>query len=72
MIKQLMLFCISSPLIWAPSLGAQTGILVSETLDTPLLKCKKVSYPASESEKSCISSSSEVSESLNEPLARFF
>ena len=31
MIKWL-LFCISSPLTWAPSLGAQTGILASERL----------------------------------------
>ena len=27
-----MLFCISSPLIWAPSLGAQTSIPASESL----------------------------------------
>ena len=32
MIKWLMLFRISSPLIWAPSLCAQTGIPVSESL----------------------------------------
>ena len=31
MIKWLMLFCISSPLIWAPSSGAQTGIPASES-----------------------------------------
>ena len=32
MIKWLMLFCISSPLIWAPSLDNQTGISASERL----------------------------------------
>ena len=32
MIKWLILFCISSPLIWASSLGGQTGIQVSESL----------------------------------------
>ena len=32
MIKWLILFCISSPLIWAPGLGAQTGIPASERL----------------------------------------
>ena len=32
MVKWLMLFRISSPLIWAPSLGSQTGILSSESL----------------------------------------
>ena len=32
MIKWLMLFCISSPLIWAPNLGNQTCIPVSKSL----------------------------------------
>ena len=32
MIKWLMLFCINSPLIQAPILGTQTGILASESL----------------------------------------
>ena len=32
MIKWLMLFCISSPLNWAPSLGTQTSIPVSKSL----------------------------------------
>ena len=36
MIKWLMLFCISSLLIYAPSLGTQTSTLASETLHLPL------------------------------------
>ena len=36
MIKWLMLFCISSLLIYAPSLGTQNSILASETLHMPL------------------------------------
>ena len=43
MIKWLMLFCISSSLIWAPSLGAQTGIPATERIwichwDEPYVK----------------------------------
>ena len=37
-----------------------------------VLRCKKLSYSTSESEKSLISSYSEVSESLNEAKASFF